>query len=229
MIARSGVVGDTSWPDHELAGEIGVPEDEVFERLCAALVLTSRDLGGLGLRAEDIDPLVGRPSAAPTERWRFPLVRDDADGSVLLLASPAELLSAALVRASQQVGSSTLAREFSGKLTERALAVVRGLAGDMDWVVESVTLTGAVLRCDIDKVIAVELAVSPPIAERSPPEVIQLGSALHAACDGWTLGGRIPKVLGLVAHVGDGGPSRSACPTPIQRSAPGSPPSRACA
>ncbi len=122
VIARSGIVGDTSWPDHELAGEIGVPEDEVFERLCAALVLTSRDLGGLGLRAEDIDPLVGRPSAAPTERWRFPLVRDDADGSVLLLASPAELLSAALVRASQQVGSSTLAREFSGKLTERALA-----------------------------------------------------------------------------------------------------------
>ena len=215
VIARSGVVGDTSWPDHELAGEIGVPEDEVFERLCAALVLTSRDLGGLGLRAEDIDPLVGRPSAAPTERWRFPLVRDDADGSVLLLASPAELLSAALVRASQQVGSSTLAREFSGKLTERALAVVRGLAGDMDWVVESVTLTGAVLRCDIDKVIAVELAVSPPIAERSPPEVIQLGSALHAALRRLDARREDPEtVLGLVAHVGDGRPFAFGMPDP---------------
>lgn len=214
VVEASGIADGGRWPDHGLGGTIGVPDDETFDRIADALLITPEQFGEPAARPKLLEPLIRRVGQSPGSMWRHPLIRRD-DGT-LLVASPADLLRAAIVAAADQVAESPASPRVAASLRAGAIETLRIIAGDLDSTVEHATDTGVLIRFDDDKLLAVELVVPGPQPSPDVAAVVDLVPHLHEPLERLARArAQDPEVvLGIVAFVGDGRLSEWSLPDP---------------
>jgi hypothetical protein len=145
-------LGSCKWPEHERPCPIGVPPEEEFERLRAAL------------RIEFDDPEVAR-IFEPLQRVRgaspwCPLSRESE--SMLLIADPWQLSLSALVRSVNLAARSPQLATVLTDVRRQALAVVADAVSEMEWTVESVEEDHLVARADVDCRVVIGVGVITP-------------------------------------------------------------------
>jgi hypothetical protein len=145
------------WPEHSLKRSIGVPDQEVYERLCSALTFTSETVDPDPVRAACLTALVARDDEYG---WK-PLRRNEATGE-WLVADPWRLTQSALVRAYVLIARSERREEIHVHVRAGAVAVAVEAARDMDWRVEHVADSSVLASIDFDCRIAITVAVLPP-------------------------------------------------------------------
>lgn len=203
MVIGRVALGSYNWPDHTLEGKLGVPSEDEYERLCSSLEFVITDFEESTVEERDLGLLLATGKTLGENRHLKPLV---GNGHRYLLASPADLHQATLTQAVGLALRSPVWMTVLDDWRRRAMDVLLRIASDLDWVVETQTGSGMLLRFDLDKLAAVELLLAPVEPLAAP--TVRLGAELERArqrlADHRT---RNPQVeLGLVVYVGDGRP-----------------------
>jgi hypothetical protein len=149
MVERSAI-GQELWPAH-IGGAIECPDDETFARLSAGVVMDDAVLTTQGVARSDIAPLIRQPGY-PDEY--FPLAQMDRR---LIVASPHDLLRAAIGRTLQLAESSPRSAELGERLASNAWQLVIAACEDMLWKREGAVGGSELFRIDVDKLAAVQV------------------------------------------------------------------------
>jgi hypothetical protein len=168
-VVASAELGGYRWPDHRLGGELSLPDEAEYGRLCEAVTVPAQELevaGGLDRTVLTELILSGETPG----RWQ-PLA-SGVDGE-LLVANPWRLLLAALVRACAHAARSPRSPALVERLSSAALDLAVEAAQDMDWEIERVRDASLLARADTNThvlVVVHTLLPAPEADQKQQPD-----------------------------------------------------------